>query len=791
MSPTVSVVLPTFNRKDSIRASINSVLTQSFADLELIVVDDGSKEDIKSVLDIIADPRLKYIRRERNGGAAAARNTGIAAATGRFIAFQDSDDLWLPRKLEWQLDLFAGLPVDFGIVTSSRILYGRDENFVFGADKVCVVPALRERPRGMDQVGAMLHDNRLSLPCALFRRDVLPTAGWFDTCAAANEDWEFAVRISQRTRIHEDHRPVMLSFISADSISGSRRKQSLGTLRILRANGEILRKYPRQRAAIMLDVSRSLAATGKGRWARRFLLESLSIHPSAIGLLAQSILRRTGRSVRRIVSAPRASHAARDGGKHESLVARAALFAQRHSRIAPPAVRRLARLLVGRAVPSAPAITGWTTQLVGSEPLGEPPEARPGFPLRNGPLPAGNRGLSRPRCLIVAGVLDVGGTDEVAAFLARRLPEHGIATMVAHSGTKVRGDITMGGRLPRLLKQEGIRVEDVSEADADRLLLELRPDVISAHCPPLWWLDAATRAGVPFVETLHGMHDLYDTDWAEEARRARSKARLIAVSALVRQQYLQGNPGYDPSRIVIVPNSVDPNRVPFVERQQARAWLGLGDEFLFVSLARHTLQKNGYALVEAFGEVAARHQNAHLLIAGRSDNPVYMMQLGRLRSRLACRERVHLRDHAPWSGALLAAADGFVMNSYFEGWSLATMEALCAGIPVVSSDVAGAREQVGEDRTRGIIVKNPLGEPLAVNWRAIGDTLYSPQVNRYELVTAMSDLIDQRERWAAVREQLRSESLARFDPDHALEGHARILRDCAASVVRAALPVAS
>jgi glycosyltransferase involved in cell wall biosynthesis len=136
MSPTVSVVLPSFNRKDSIRASVNSVLTQSFADFELIVVDDGSKEDIRCVLDTIADPRLKYIRRESNGGAAAARNPGIAAATGRFIAFQDSDDLWLPRKLEWQLDLFARLPDDFGVVTSHRILYGRDENFVFGADRV-------------------------------------------------------------------------------------------------------------------------------------------------------------------------------------------------------------------------------------------------------------------------------------------------------------------------------------------------------------------------------------------------------------------------------------------------------------------------------------------------------------------------------------------------------------------------------------------------------------------------------------------------------------------------------
>ena len=461
-----------------------------------------------------------------------------------------------------------------------------------------------------------------------------------------------------------------------------------------------------------------------------------------------------------------------------SLVTRLALFAQRHSNVAPPALRKLGRSLLGRSVPSTPTATGWTTQLVGPNALPEAPRAISAAP-RPSRLPiAANSG--RPlRCLVVTEVLDVGGADEVAAFLARRLPEHGIETMVAHTGDTIGGAGAQGGRLPRLLKQEGIRVEDVDETSAERLLRDFQPDVISAHCPPVWWPDVAARAGVPFVETLHGMHDLYGTEWAEEARRARRKARLIAVSELVRQQYLQGNPGFDPERIVTVPNSVDPARVPLIDRQEARKWLGLSDEFLFVSLARHALVKNGYALVDAFGEVAARHKNAHLLIAGRPDNPVHMTQLGQLRSRLDCRDRVHLRDHSPSPGALLAAADAFVMDSYSEGWSLATMEALCAGIPVVSSDVGGAREQIGEDGKRGMVVPNPLGDPLAVDWRVIGNSLYTAQGNRAALVAAMSTVVENRNEWAGRRDALRAESLARFHPDHALEGHARELRACA------------
>jgi glycosyltransferase involved in cell wall biosynthesis len=759
MTPTVSVILPCYNRQDTIKASINSVLTQSFADFELIVVDDGSKQDIKSVLDTITDPRLRYIRRARNGGAAAARNTGVAAAKGQFISFQDSDDLWLPGKLERQLALFAQLPADIGVVTSHRIIYGRDAQFRFGSERVCVAPSLATWPRGQDQVGAMLLANRLSLPCSLFRRDVLPGPDWFDTCARANEDWEFAVRISQFTRIHEDDRPVMLSYISADSISGNRRKQSMGTVRILRKNRALLENYPRQHAAIMLDISRTLAATGKPRQARKFLLQSLSIHPSASLLLAESLLRRAGRIIKNGVDLkPQA----------KVLVGRMALYAHRNPKLVPPAMRRLGRAMLGKSLPDEATVDGWTKPLVGSAPLTAAPQAVAATP-HAAPMPQAANDRAPLRCLIVTGVLDVGGTDEVAAFLARRLPEQGFETRVAHTGSSVGGGA--GGRLPSLLRQQGISVHDVDPDGAAALVSSW----------PLWWLDVADKARVPFVETLHGMHDLFDTDWSEEARRARRKSKLIAVSELVRQQYLRCNRGFDPARIVTVPNSVDPDRVAPVDRQAARAWLGLKDEFLFVSLARHALQKNGYALIESFADVAAAHPDAHLLIAGRPDNRLHMNQLLQLRARLDCRDRIHLRDHAPWSGALLAAADAFVMNSYFEGWSLATMEALAAGLPVISSDVGGAREQIGDDGSRGVVVPNPLGDPLAVNWQTLGEALYGPQVNRAALVAAMNEVVAARQAWSARRESLRAESLARFRPEHALGGHAQALRASATS----------
>ena len=380
------------------------------------------------------------------------------------------------------------------------------------------------------------------------------------------------------------------------------------------------------------------------------------------------------------------------------------------------------------------------------------------------------------RCVIATGVLDVGGSDEVVAFLARRLPEHGIDTTVLCTGSAIPHSRHEGGRLATMLRSEGVTVEEVTPESADRMLQAQGADVISAHGAPDWWLDLARRHEIPLVETLHGMHSYFDADWDAEAIRSQGVACLIAVSELVRRQYLSGNRRIDPSRVVTVPNSVDQGRIPPLDRAAARRWLGLEDEFLFVTLARHCLQKNTYGTVMAFAELAASRPSVHLLIAGRGDDDLYAHQVRRLRDRLPCRDRIHLRDHAPFAGALLAAADAFLLNSYFEGWSLASMEALYAGVPVVLSDVGGAREQVGENGLRGHVVTNPAGDPLAVNWRSIRDTLYAAQPNRDELVAAMRSMVDQRDDWLTRREELRTESMARFHPDRALLGHARVLR---------------
>jgi glycosyltransferase involved in cell wall biosynthesis len=112
VTPRVSVVVPTYGRLAFLPRALDSILAQTFDDLEVVVVDDGSPDGTAAFVAGHTDPRVRLVRHERNRGLAAARNTGVRAARAPFVAFLDDDDLWLPEKLERQVPLLeAGAAV--------------------------------------------------------------------------------------------------------------------------------------------------------------------------------------------------------------------------------------------------------------------------------------------------------------------------------------------------------------------------------------------------------------------------------------------------------------------------------------------------------------------------------------------------------------------------------------------------------------------------------------------------------------------------------------------------------
>ena len=205
-TPRVSVIIPVYNGPETLCRAVSSVLAQSYKNFELIVVDDGSKADIEAAVKCFIDERIKYVRHEQNKGASAARNTGINLSRGEFIAFLDSDDEFLPEKIEKQLEVFKALAGDTALVTTN----------LFGVTKTspCYVP---ERVKSTFVTPAIFPGTVFSPPSAwMLRKKFVAQIGCFDENMVVNEDADYYVRILEKYRIYYYNQALSVKDFSSD-----------------------------------------------------------------------------------------------------------------------------------------------------------------------------------------------------------------------------------------------------------------------------------------------------------------------------------------------------------------------------------------------------------------------------------------------------------------------------------------------------------------------------------------------------------------------------------------------
>lgn len=188
MTTIVSVVIPCYNHAHYVRYALDSVLAQTFADWEAIVVDDGSTDDTPSAVAAFVDPRVRYIR-QTNQGLSAARNTGVEAAQGEYLAFLDADDAWRPGFLQRCVSALSRDPALSGVYT--RVVFIDPEHNTLPQLGGETVPAAAFRDR--------LKEGGFFPPCAvLVRATMAREAGSFDTHLTSLEDWDMWLRISER-----------------------------------------------------------------------------------------------------------------------------------------------------------------------------------------------------------------------------------------------------------------------------------------------------------------------------------------------------------------------------------------------------------------------------------------------------------------------------------------------------------------------------------------------------------------------------------------------------------------
>ncbi len=207
--PIVSVIIPAYNRQEFIGRAIKSVLSQTFPNLEVIVVDDCSTDETGRIASEFCqeDRRVVLMRQPSNAGAQAARNRGIRAARGAYIGFLDSDDEWLPQKLEKQITLFESADRRLGVVYG-----GFTQVYSDGRQPVDIIPSARGDIYRTALSGWIADMNTL-----LVRREEIEKIGQLNETVRSFQEWAFCIQLAKHCSFDFVPEPLAIYYLHGGS----------------------------------------------------------------------------------------------------------------------------------------------------------------------------------------------------------------------------------------------------------------------------------------------------------------------------------------------------------------------------------------------------------------------------------------------------------------------------------------------------------------------------------------------------------------------------------------------
>lgn len=303
VAPRISVIMPVFNRAGLVAQAIDSVLSQRFTDFELLVVDDGSTDGTADVVSGVADARVRLIRQGSNRGSNAARNAGIAAAHGAILCFLDSDDLYLPGKLEMVVRRFADQEVDVLVDSFVRVNSPRAKRS-FAEVRNPDTSSTEAFRRAL-----FTRDLAKATSAISVRRDVAERAGRFDESVQQRQDFDFLIRLADCAKCASTAEIAWIKGWTGDRLT-SRERFVPATIDLVRRHPQYLAN-PVYRSGLARDIARNgYFLLREGRW--RVAFGGLALAAGAFGLwrTAGLVMRGTGQALQRNVKRRRSSGAA-------------------------------------------------------------------------------------------------------------------------------------------------------------------------------------------------------------------------------------------------------------------------------------------------------------------------------------------------------------------------------------------------------------------------------------------------------------------------------------------------
>ncbi|MER3445447.1 MAG: glycosyl transferase [Candidatus Dadabacteria bacterium] len=273
--PRVSVIIPTYNRAEFLCSAITSVLNQTFQDFEIIVVDDASNDGTYEVVSSFNGNGIKYIRHKINRGGAAARNTGIRASTGEYIAFLDDDDEWMPEKLQMQVDLLQISPPEVGAVYTGYLIIDRVKGEI--VDR-------KTATKRRDLSNELILSNYLGAAGSsiLLRRGCFEKVGLFDKGLSSSQDYDMWIRIPREFHFDCVEKSLIKYHFHKNRISNNLIALINGREMLLKKYSQFFESHRKSYSLYHLGLGVLYCYTGNIKRGRELLVQAIRLYPFEI-----------------------------------------------------------------------------------------------------------------------------------------------------------------------------------------------------------------------------------------------------------------------------------------------------------------------------------------------------------------------------------------------------------------------------------------------------------------------------------------------------------------------------
>jgi glycosyltransferase involved in cell wall biosynthesis len=277
--PLISVIIPTYNRGSLLPRSIKSVLKQTYKNFELIIVDDGSTDYTKKIVEkyLKEDQRIKYIYQENSGGPPKPKNTGIKASKGEYIAFLDSDDEWFSDKLKKQIEFYIKNDINknVGLVGCGAISI----NNKTGGKRIIKLPRLL-KIKSPKTLGRPIPYSCSSI---MIKKSIFKEIGLFDEKIKIGDDYEFYIRISRKYEFKFVQEPLFNYYIHEDNISEPNNlineDKINERIEIIKKHRNIFSKYPKVYSDEFKKIGTFHILNKDYKQARKYFIKSIKINP--------------------------------------------------------------------------------------------------------------------------------------------------------------------------------------------------------------------------------------------------------------------------------------------------------------------------------------------------------------------------------------------------------------------------------------------------------------------------------------------------------------------------------